>query len=148
MCSALWQDNKLHFDVATAIAWVHGHIVEYGGDPEQLYLMGHCAGSHLVALVGADETYLAAHGLTLGDISAVVPLPLLRFGSATPGAARPPMSSPRKHRHWRPVHFALRGGSWVGSAASCHCACRDDDPPAEPLYYDRGFRVAGTMTEL
>ena len=57
-----------------ALAWVHEHIGEYGGDPEQFCLMGHSAGAHLVALVGTDETYLAAHGLTLGDISAVVPL--------------------------------------------------------------------------
>jgi len=30
-----------------AIAWVHAHIGEYGGDPEQIYVTGHSAGGHL-----------------------------------------------------------------------------------------------------
>jgi len=66
-------------DVAAAIAWVHEHIDEYGGDPDKLCLMGHSAGAHLVALVATDESYLAAHGLSLTDISAVVPLDTLAY---------------------------------------------------------------------
>ena len=30
-----------------AVAWVHAHIREYGGDPEQIYVTGHSAGGHL-----------------------------------------------------------------------------------------------------
>ena len=30
-------------DSADAIAWVHTHIADYGGDPRQLHLMGHSA---------------------------------------------------------------------------------------------------------
>jgi arylformamidase len=30
-----------------AVAWVHAHIGEYGGDPEQIYVTGHSAGGHL-----------------------------------------------------------------------------------------------------
>jgi arylformamidase len=55
-------------DVASAVAWVHEHIGTYGGDPERIALMGHSAGAHLVAIVSTDESYLAAHGLTLSVI--------------------------------------------------------------------------------
>lgn len=88
-------------DVAAAVAWVHEHISEYGGNPEQLCLMGHSAGAHLVALVGTDGTYLAKQGLSLADLTAVVPLdtqaydiPTLaqRFGGTLPPAYRVPFT--------------------------------------------------------
>jgi arylformamidase len=34
----------------SAIAWVYGHISEYGGDPSRLYISGLSAGGHLVAM--------------------------------------------------------------------------------------------------
>jgi acetyl esterase/lipase len=61
-------------DVAAAIAWVHDNIAAYGGDPTRLYLMGHSAGAHLVALVATDARYLNAHEMGLMDIRAVAPL--------------------------------------------------------------------------
>jgi arylformamidase len=36
-------------DVAAAIAWVHEHIGEYGGNPDQISIMGHSAGVGIVA---------------------------------------------------------------------------------------------------
>jgi len=53
-------------DVAKAVAWVHDHIAEYGGDPAQISIMGHSAGGHLAALVSTDETRLQAEGKSLG----------------------------------------------------------------------------------
>ncbi len=37
-----------------AIAWVHAHIGEYGGDPEQIYVTGHSAGGHLAVSLLTD----------------------------------------------------------------------------------------------
>ncbi len=59
-------------DVAAAIAWVHRGIAAYGGDPDRIFLIGHSAGAHLVALVATDESYLAAHGLDLSVLAGVV----------------------------------------------------------------------------
>lgn len=59
-------------DVARAIRWVHDHAREVGGDPRRIVLMGHSAGAHLAALVGADGRYLEAAGLKLSDLSGVV----------------------------------------------------------------------------
>ncbi len=59
-------------DVARAVAWTKHHIAEHGGDPERLFLAGHSAGGHLVALLATDETYLKAEGLGTADIKGVI----------------------------------------------------------------------------
>jgi arylformamidase len=61
-------------DVAKAIGWVHDNIAAYGGDPGKLFLIGHSAGAHLVALVGVDERYLQNAGKDLNILTGVVPL--------------------------------------------------------------------------
>ncbi|MDZ4850321.1 MAG: alpha/beta hydrolase fold domain-containing protein [Pirellulaceae bacterium] len=61
-------------DVASAMAWVHSNIAEHGGDPGQLFLYGHSAGAHLVALLATDETRLKAAGKDLGILRGVIPL--------------------------------------------------------------------------
>ncbi len=45
-------------EVAAAIKWTHDYITNYGGNPEQIFLMGHSAGGHLIALVGTHPDYL------------------------------------------------------------------------------------------
>jgi acetyl esterase/lipase len=59
-------------DVAEAIAWVHDRISKYGGDPEQLFVMGHSAGAHLAALVATDHRRLAKHDKPLSIIDGVI----------------------------------------------------------------------------
>lgn len=59
-------------DVAGAVTWLHAHAAEHGGDPARIFLVGHSAGAHLVALVGTDERLLAAKGLDLTAVRGVV----------------------------------------------------------------------------
>jgi len=61
-------------DVAAAVAWLKQRSRDYGGDPARIFLMGHSAGAHLVALVTVDPQYLAAHGLKPRDVAGVVPV--------------------------------------------------------------------------
>ncbi len=62
-------------DVAAAINWVHKNIRSFNGDAGKIYLLGHSAGAHLVALVSTDTQYLAAHGLSPAqNISGVFPI--------------------------------------------------------------------------
>ncbi len=61
-------------DVASAFAWTYGNVAAYGGDPEHIFVSGHSAGGHLVALLAADPRYLAAHALSPDAISGVIPL--------------------------------------------------------------------------
>jgi acetyl esterase/lipase len=61
-------------DVAAALAYVKAHARDLGVDPARIVLMGHSAGAHLVALVGADPRYLRAAGLTESDVAGIVPI--------------------------------------------------------------------------
>lgn len=61
-------------DVAAAIAWMLKNGPAHGGDPKRLFIMGHSAGAHLVALVGVDPTYLGKHGLEPSDLAGVIPV--------------------------------------------------------------------------
>ncbi len=41
-------------DVASAVAWSTANLAQFGGDPKRVFMMGHSAGGHLVALLAAD----------------------------------------------------------------------------------------------
>jgi acetyl esterase/lipase len=58
-------------DVAAAIAWVHEHIADARRRPGRIALLGHSAGAHLVALLGTDPQYLAAHQRGLSSLRCV-----------------------------------------------------------------------------
>ncbi|MEM7699973.1 MAG: serine hydrolase, partial [Verrucomicrobiota bacterium] len=55
-------------DCAKAIAWIHDHVAEHGGDPDNMHLMGHSAGGHLAGLVVTNERFLQAEGKDLSII--------------------------------------------------------------------------------
>lgn len=61
--------------IAEAIRWTQQNIEEYGGDPNQIYLTGHSAGGHLVALATLNPTYgidpKSIAGIILNDAAAL-----------------------------------------------------------------------------
>jgi acetyl esterase/lipase len=61
-------------DVARAFAWTHKQIAQYGGRPDQIFVCGHSAGGHLVALLATDEKYLQAEDLSFKDIRGAIPI--------------------------------------------------------------------------
>ena len=61
-------------DVAAAVAWVRDHIAARGGDPKQLFLLGHSSGAMLVALVASDERFLSQHRMKPADLRGVMPM--------------------------------------------------------------------------
>lgn len=61
-------------DVASAVKALVDRAAALGIDRRRIVLMGHSAGAHLVALVGADETYLRGAGLSFADIAGVIPI--------------------------------------------------------------------------
>jgi acetyl esterase/lipase len=60
-------------DVAASLAYLLKRADELGIDRSHVVLTGHSAGAHLVALVGTDERYLKAVGLSFADIDGVMP---------------------------------------------------------------------------
>ena len=61
-------------DVAAALKALLDRAGALGIDPHRVVLMGHSAGAHLVALVGTDELYLRAAGLSFADLAGIVPI--------------------------------------------------------------------------
>jgi len=61
-------------DVARAFAWTYRNIGKYGGRADEIFVSGHSAGGHLVALLATDESQLKAQGLSLKAIRGAIPL--------------------------------------------------------------------------
>lgn len=61
-------------DIITATKWVKDNIGQYRGSPHKLFLSGHSAGGHLVALLGMDNHYLFEAGFNKEDIKGFMPL--------------------------------------------------------------------------
>ena len=61
-------------DVAAAFAWVTRNIRAHGGDPDRIIVIGHSAGAYLAMLLATDSRYLAAHNLSPGHITGLVPV--------------------------------------------------------------------------
>lgn len=60
-------------DVALALKALLDRAASLGIDRSRVVLSGHSAGAHLVALVGTDEQYLRAAGLSFADVRGVLP---------------------------------------------------------------------------
>ena len=54
--------------IAEAISWTQNNITDYGGDPTQIYLTGHSAGGHLIALATLNPKY----GIDPKNISGII----------------------------------------------------------------------------
>jgi acetyl esterase/lipase len=50
-------------DGAHAVAWAHTHAGDYGGNPADLFVMGHSAGAHIAALLATDAHWLNDVGM-------------------------------------------------------------------------------------
>ena len=49
-------------DSAKALAWTHGHIAEYGGNADNIFVAGHSAGAYNAMMLATDTTLLKAEG--------------------------------------------------------------------------------------
>jgi acetyl esterase/lipase len=61
-------------DAATAVAWTRAHAAQFGGDADDLFVMGHSAGGHIAALLATDPHWLAAVGLQPRDLAGCIGL--------------------------------------------------------------------------
>jgi acetyl esterase/lipase len=70
---------KAHFpamleDGAAALRWVADNAAAHGGDPRRVVLMGHSAGAYNAVMLGLDQRWLAAQGLSANALRGVVAL--------------------------------------------------------------------------
>lgn len=60
--------DEMTQQTAQAIQWTKEHIADYNGDPKRIYLTGHSAGGHLVALATMNPKY----GIDPATISGII----------------------------------------------------------------------------
>jgi acetyl esterase/lipase len=59
-------------DIAQCVKWVHNNISQFGGDPDNIILMGHSAGGHLASIVSTNHRFLRSVGVDIGIIKATI----------------------------------------------------------------------------
>ncbi len=132
-------------DVAAAFAWAIGHVTEMGGDTNRIYLEGHSAGAHLVALLALDPRYLAAHGLAPRCIRGV-----LAFSGAydlTIGEGQDSVfgSDPEARRQASPLYHVKAGAP---PFLVSYCEWDYFTLPAQARNFHRALQQAGVRSEL
>ena len=73
----LWPQVKMKGflqDGAHAVAWTRAHAGEYGGNPNQLFVMGHSAGAHIGAMLATDARWLNEVGMQPRQLSGFIGL--------------------------------------------------------------------------
>lgn len=60
-------------DAAAAVAWVFKHILEFGGNPDLIFVSGHSAGGYLASMVGLDQRWLNKHDVDANSIAGLIP---------------------------------------------------------------------------
>lgn len=85
-------------DVAAGMRWVKDNVSQFGGDPNQVFVMGHSAGAQLAALLCTDHRYLNAVGLDIQSILGCVP----SDGDTYDIPAMILLAETRRHLHGQP----------------------------------------------
>ncbi|OAB81861.1 alpha/beta hydrolase [Cochleicola gelatinilyticus] len=60
--------DEMATQIAEVVRWTEANISHYKGDPKQIYVSGHSAGGHLVALVATHPKYLKTNNTIAGVI--------------------------------------------------------------------------------
>jgi arylformamidase len=120
LCPAVTME-ALVLQLVAAIAWLHRHANEYGGDPERMVVAGHSAGGHLAALllccdwpaVGADlPSTLLRSALSVSGVFDLEPLrhaPFLAPDLRLDAAAARRLSPARLPRPAGTLHAVVGG---------------------------------------
>ena len=66
--------DGLMTDAALAVSWVHAHAAEFGGDAQDVFVMGHSSGGHIAGLLATDPHWLAADDLAPRDLAGFIGL--------------------------------------------------------------------------
>ena len=110
-------------DVARAVAWVHDHIAEHGGDAAQLYLTGHSAGAQLAALLGTDANRLGEAGKSLSILRGVIPLDSAAMDIRSVAANDRRADSPYR------AAFGAEPAAWADASPLVHAQSAKSLPP-------------------
>ena len=82
-------------DAADALAWVHAHAGEHGGDARRIFVGGHSSGGHYAALLAATAGWRGARGLPADIVRGCLPVSgVYRFDAESGLSMRPRFLGP------------------------------------------------------
>lgn len=119
-------------DVAQALARVHDHICEHGGDRDRLFVMGHSAGCHLAALVATDRRRLETVGKSVRILKGVIALDTNTYDLPT-------LMQSRAAAFYGQI-FAEDPATWRDASPVTHIVADGGIPPFL-VCYSRGMRA-------
>jgi acetyl esterase/lipase len=97
-------------DGARAVAWTMKEARRYGGDPGQLFVMGHSAGAYNASMVALDRRWLAEYGMEpamlRGWIGLAGPYDFIPIGNED---TRPVFFYPATPTDSQPINHAVSG---------------------------------------
>jgi len=131
-------------DCAAATNWVFDHARELGGDPANVYVMGHSAGAYNAAMLALDPRWLGARRTQLaGFIGVAGPYDFLPI--VNPDTRRA-FNWPDTPRESQPIAYAARGAPRTLLVA----ANRDNlvDPQRNTGGLARQLQAAGVPTTV
>jgi arylformamidase len=145
-------------DVASAIAWAHERAAEHGGDSDRIFIMGHSAGCHLVALVATDQRYLEKAGRSLDIVKGVIALDtqaydLPKLIAETPSALYAQVfgKDPAVHRDASPLQHVAKDKN-IPPFLICYSSGMGRRPNSKrPIYanaFGNALRAAGVTAEV
>lgn len=91
-------------DAARAVRRVRDEAPAWGGDPHRIFLAGHSAGAHIVALLGTDSRYLQRYGISPRSLAGVIGLSG-PYDFEITGDLRPVFGSEGSWPQAQPVNF-------------------------------------------
>jgi len=127
-------------DVAVGVQWVFENIAEYGGNPDQVVLLGHSAGAHLAAIVASDPGLLGLYQRKPSDLAGVVLLDGAGYDITTQLESA---ATPASRRRMLENAFGTDKEKWI-RASPMHWAAK---PIVKPplLAVHAGKRVASKV---
>src|SRR5262249_55792661 len=94
-------------DCALAVRWALDNIAGDGGDPRQVFLMGHSAGAYNAAMLALAPAYLDAAGVERSRLRGLIGLPSpYEFLALTGNVPKAVFGSPDTPVTPQPIHFA------------------------------------------
>jgi acetyl esterase/lipase len=129
--------NEIFKDIAESLRWTHDRVAEFGGDPNQVVIMGHSSGAQLAAYLAIDERALKSVGLSLEMFKGCVPVDADTFDIPAvidlATANRKAAGKPEPKYGHREI-FGGKPELWTDYSATTHVAAGKGIPPFLILY--------------
>ncbi|MDM4770020.1 alpha/beta hydrolase [Solimonas sp. SE-A11] len=94
-------------DGAQAVKWARNNAAAYGGNPEQLFVMGHSSGAHIAAMLALNESYLKKVGGSRSWLRGMIGLAgPYNFLPITDPVLRDIFGPPERFEQSQPIFFA------------------------------------------